>query len=89
MQIVQYSIRKNRAGHIYNQRKIVLTKIDEHYYLVQAYSRNGDAEWLDAAQTSNFDGKKVTNGIIRSVSFGTVDKKFELLVQYEGYTYVE
>lgn len=89
MKIERLTVRKDRHGNITHETKYVCTKLNEHYYLVQSYGRaGGTEEWFDSATTTNFDGQNKVNGVVRA-TIGSVDEKFELLIEYEGYKRVE
>ena len=91
MKIERLTVRKDSYGSIREIRKTVCTAIDEHHYLLQCYSqypRESD-EWLDAGSTTNFDGQNKVNGVLMTCTIDTVDKKFDLLIEYEGYRRVD
>lgn len=90
MKIERLTVHKNSSGRVLWERKTIHTKIDEHHFLTQAYCKsNGSEEWLDYGATTNFNGTDKVNGILRTTTVDTVDERFELLVKYEGYTFVE
>lgn len=78
---------KKRYDAIIPTKKIVLTKIDAHHYLVQAYNFTNE-QWMDSSQTSYFDGETVHNGNVH-YCIEEVDKKFEMYIQYEHFKLVE
>lgn len=78
---------KKRYNSVVPHKKIVLTKIDDHHYLAQAYNYVEDT-WMDSSQTSFFDGENVHNGTVH-YCIEDVDSKFSMYIQYEHFKSVE
>lgn len=90
MQIERHTIRKRSNGELLTDKKLVLTKIDDHHFLAQGYARHSYSEgYMNDASTSNYDGQNTINGKLCTTTTDTVDERFELLMKYEGYTLVE
>ena len=80
------------SGDIIPKRRIVSEQVDEHYYIVKCFTPVFEGtevvNWKDALCSCRFNGREHINGVLKYAHDG-VHKRFEMMIEYEGYTEVK
>lgn len=89
--IKRVTFRRSGGNIVVPYNKIILEKVEKDAYLVRQYSwlRNTN-EWIPCRGTCYFDGKELVEiGKLVTKTNMDVDRYFQLLVEYEKFTYMQ